>query len=116
MTQLFIDYIEFAAVGDVAAAKSFYEAAFGWRFTDYGETYSAFTGPDGSDDGGGLYPSETPVAPLPLLRSTDLDASLAAVEAAGGTIVEPPYAYPGGRRFLFTDPAGNRLGVYQPGA
>ena len=49
-----------------------------------------------------------------LLRSDDLDASVAAVEAAGGSVVEGPYDYPGGRRFIFGDPDGNVLGVYQP--
>lgn len=113
MTQLSIDYVELAG-GELATTRAFYEAAFGWSFTDYGGEYASFAGPDG-DDAGGIYQSDVPVAPLPLLRTTDLDASLAAVEAAGGTVVEPSYAYPGGRRFIFTDPAGNRLGVYQPG-
>jgi predicted enzyme related to lactoylglutathione lyase len=47
-----------------------------------------------------------------LLFSEDLDATVAAVEDAGGTIVAGPYAFPGGRRFEFTDPSGNRLGVF----
>ena len=46
--------------------------------------------------------------------ATNVDASLAAVEAAGGSVVEGPYDYPGGRRFIFGDPDGNVLGVYQP--
>ena len=30
---------------------------------------------------------------------------------------EPPFAFPGGRRFQFTDPSGNELGVWsQAGA
>ena len=49
-----------------------------------------------------------------LIVSDDLDASVAAVEAAGASLVTPPEAYPGGRRFTFADPAGNVLGVYQP--
>ncbi|MGH3353785.1 MAG: VOC family protein [Nocardioides sp.] len=76
--------------------------------------YAGIVSPDGKDESGGMYPSETPVAPLPLIRTSDLEAAVAAVEKAGGTIAEPPYDYPGGRRFIFTDPAGNRLGVYQP--
>ena len=36
----------------------------------------------------------------------------AAVEAAGGTVVQGPYPYPGGQRFHFTDPNGVELGVY----
>ena len=47
-----------------------------------------------------------------LLYSDDLEATLAAVEAAGGKVVEGPYEYPGGRRFHFTDPSGNELGVF----
>ena len=34
-----IDYIEIG-VDDVAAAKAFYAAAFGWQFTDYGPGYA----------------------------------------------------------------------------
>jgi uncharacterized protein len=34
---------------------------------------------------------------------------LSAVTAAGGTIVDPISAFPGGRRFRFADPAGNEL-------
>jgi hypothetical protein len=43
-----------------------------------------------------------------VLYSRDLDATSAAVRGAGGTI-EEPFAFPGGRRFLVTDPAGNTL-------
>ena len=97
MNALHIDYLELA-VTDLPSSRTFYESAFGWSFNDYG----------------GMYASETPVAPLPLIRTTDLEAAVAAVEKAGGTITEAPYDYPGGRRFIFTDPSGNRLGVYQP--
>jgi predicted enzyme related to lactoylglutathione lyase len=31
---------------------------------------------------------------------------------AGGTIVKPIYAFPGGRRFHLADPAGNELAVW----
>jgi predicted enzyme related to lactoylglutathione lyase len=43
----------------------------------------------------------------------DLDATYAAVRAAGGTIDEEPFEFPGGRRFHFSDPAGNALAVWQ---
>jgi predicted enzyme related to lactoylglutathione lyase len=32
--------------------------------------------------------------------------------AAGGTITVPIFAFPGGRRFHFQDPAGNELAVW----
>jgi predicted enzyme related to lactoylglutathione lyase len=48
-----------------------------------------------------------------MLWSDDLDATVRSVENAGGTVTNGPYAFPGGRRFHFRDPAGNELGVYQ---
>ncbi len=49
-----------------------------------------------------------------LARTDDADASLASVLAAAGRIVVELNEYPGGRRFMFADPWGNVLGVYQP--
>ena len=50
--------------------------------------------------------------PLVVLFSADLDATLAAVKAAGGAVVKEPFAFPGGRRFHFADPSGNELAVW----
>ena len=47
-----------------------------------------------------------------LLYSDDLDATVSAVESAGGQVLEGPYEFPGGRRFHFADPSGNELGVW----
>ncbi len=108
-----IDYIEIAAT-DLAAAQRFYAAAFGWTFNAYGPGYVGIRRADGGESGG-LWQSEEPIAPggpLVILYSDDLEASLAAVEAAGGRIVAPPFAFPGGRRFHFADPSGNVLGVW----
>ena len=51
---------------------------------------------------------------LALCRTDDAEAALASVMAAGGKIRDELHEYPGGRRFTFTDPSGNLLGVYQP--
>ena len=103
-----ISYIELPA-GDLTPLKAFYADAFGWGFTDYGPNYSAFqAGIDGGfqgDPGAGL------AKPLPVLYAQDLEAMLAKVRAAGGTIVQPIFSFPGGRRFHFTDPSGNELAV-----
>ena len=108
------DYVELAAP-DLAAAKAFYGDAFGWTFTDYGPAYSAINHPGGDGEIGGLNPERQagPGLPLVILYSDDLDATLAAVRSAGGTIDEEPFEFPGGRRFHFTDPAGNSLAVWQ---
>ncbi len=78
-------------------------------FVDYGPTYSAFSeGLDGGFDAD----REATAKPLPVLYAAKLEETLAAVTEAGGTIVKPIFAFPGGRRFHFTDPAGNELAVW----
>lgn len=106
-----IDYIEIA-VTDVDAAKAFYGEAFGWSFVDYGPDYAGIQS-DGREVGGLRRDSEVRAGgPLVILYSRDLEASAEAVAASGGTIVRPIYAFPGGRRFHFADPAGNELAVW----
>jgi predicted enzyme related to lactoylglutathione lyase len=106
-----IDYIEFT-VTEVAAAKRFYGAAFGWRFNDYGADYAGIQG-DGREVGGFRKDVEVqPGGPLVVLYSRDLDGTLARVREAGGRIVKEPFAFPGGRRFHFQDPSGNELAVW----
>lgn len=91
--------------------KAFYGEAFGWSFTDYGPTYAAPT--DAGLDGGFQADAEdAPAKPLVILYSDDLEASLAGVTAAGGTITKSIWEFPGGRRFHFTDPSGNELAVW----
>ena len=107
-----IDYVEFT-VRDVAAAKRFYAKAFGWSFADYGPEYAGIKGSDGGEVGGLRRGDEQRTrGPLVILYSDDLEASLAAVTAAGGSILEGPYSFPGGRRFHFADPSGNELAVW----
>ena len=112
-----IDYVEFA-VDDIEQAKAFYTKALGWAFNDYGPDYAGIK--DLSRPGqefGGL--NLKPAAArgdgvVALARTADADASLASVLAAGGRIVVELNEYPGGRRFMFADPWGNIVGVYQP--
>lgn len=107
-----IDYIEFTVV-DLAEAKRFYGTAFGWTFQDYGPDYAGIHGPAGREVGGLHQKVEAPRGgPLVVLYSSDLEASVAAVEEAGGQIVQAAYAFPGGRRFHFLDPSGNELAVW----
>lgn len=106
-----MDYVEFVAP-DLEAAKTFYAAAFGWGFTDYGPDYTSFV--DGRLAGG--FRRGTPAAPgtnpLIVLFARDLEATEAAVRAAGGAITTPTHTFPGGRRFHFTDPNGLELAVW----
>ena len=104
-----VDYIEFLT-RDIARAKAFYTAVFGWEFTDYGPEYAAFF--DGRLNGGFMVGEPKGGGPLVITYSTDLAATQQAVERAGGTIVKQPFAFPGGRRFHFSDPDGYELAVW----
>lgn len=107
-----IDYIELAAP-DLAAAKRFYGEAFSWKFTDYGSEYVGIQKSGGGEVGGiRLEADVVRGGPLVILYSADLEASGRAVQQAGGVIVKDTFSFPGGRRFHFTDPAGNELAVW----
>ena len=108
-----IAYIELPAA-DLEATKSFFNAAFGWTFTDWSPDYvdapanglmvGFYRAPLSTrqDQGGaviGLY-------------SDDLEQSMARVTAAGGSILQAPYAFPGGERFHFLEPSGNEFLVF----
>jgi predicted enzyme related to lactoylglutathione lyase len=105
-----IDNIEFN-VSDIARSKTFYGAAFGWTFTDFGPVYCEFT--DGRLTGGLTTTGPVkPGGPLVILYADDLAATQKRLEDAGAKIVKPVFEFPGGRRFHFTDPDGYELAVW----
>ncbi|VAV87643.1 Glyoxalase family protein [hydrothermal vent metagenome] len=107
-----INYIELPC-DDMAASKAFYTAAFGWDYVDYGPTYAAFAGAGidgGLDANSDRKPSKD--GALVILYAKDLEAVQTSVEQAGGKITVAIFAFPGGRRFHFTDPNGNELAVW----
>ena len=110
-----INYVEFSTT-DVARTKAFYGKVFGWEFQDWGPEYTSFSSETGGIDGGfriGPLPEKSgESAPLIVLYSADLKATEAAIVAAGGSIVVPTFEFPGGRRFHFSDGAGNVLAVW----
>ncbi|MFD1190639.1 VOC family protein [Phenylobacterium conjunctum] len=106
-----ISYVELPGT-DLAATKDFYASAFGWRFTDYGPTYTAFGDAEAGIDGGFDADADGVKVPLVVLFAHDLEAMFAKVTGAGGVITRPIFAFPGGRRFHFRDPSGNELAVF----
>ncbi len=118
MPALKIAYLELPST-NVTRSKNFYGQLFGWSFEDWGPTYAAFAaaeaGLDGGLNGGG--PEDHPTrAPLVILQTDDLEAMERKITEAGGTVTVPTFAYPGGRRFHFTDPSGQELAIMQPDA
>ena len=108
-----MNYVEFPAK-DLAGTKAFFESVFGWSFTDYGPDYTAFEnqGLDGGFFKSDLSSSTEKGAALIVFYSDQLEATLAKVEKAGGSIIKPIFSFPGGRRFHFMEPSGNEFAVW----
>ncbi len=102
---------------DPAASAAFYSRLFGWTIEE------------GSEESGGYRMCMLrgrPVAGLghqqgdgvwwtTYVSVDDADATAAAVEAAGGTVVLPPMdVLDAGRMAVFTDPGGAAFSVWQP--
>jgi predicted enzyme related to lactoylglutathione lyase len=111
-----IDLVEFPAAdaATLAATRGFYESAFEWSFTDYGEYL------DTSDSGvvagiNAIADANLQRMPMAVVYVTDLEAARDRVTSAGGRILHDIYSFPGGRRFHFADPAGNELAVWSDG-
>lgn len=108
-----IDYVEFPAPSPpaFAAAKRFYQTAFGWSFQNWGGEYSD-TKSSGTTCGFSAAADHRPAGTLAVLFTADLEAARERVINAGGKIAKEIISFPGGRRFEFVDPADNRLGVW----
>lgn len=103
-----IDYIEFASPR-LEDSQAFFAKAFDWSFIDYGPDYRDI---QGAGTGGGLERAAAPRAPLVILKADDLEEAFAKVSAAGAVITREIYAFPGGRRFEFTEPGGTAMAVW----
>ena len=105
-----VDFFEIP-VTEMAGAKAFFAAAFGWSFKDWGRDYADIVGAGLS--GGLRLVAEAPPrgGALVILYSDDLAQSERAVTAAGATIVAR-HEFPGGRRFHFVAPGGCELAVW----
>jgi predicted enzyme related to lactoylglutathione lyase len=110
-----INYIEFTTT-DIERSKHFYSTVFGWTFKDWGADYidcqATSSGVAIGFAKGDPLQAPCSTAPLAVLYSDDLSATEAAILAEGGTVVVPTFEFPGGRRFHFSDSAGNVLGVW----
>lgn len=108
-----LDYIEFPAQSaeSFAGAKRFYQEVFGWSFQEWGAEY-ADTKDSGVTCGFSSAPAHRPAGTLAVLFTADLEGTRDRVIRGGGRIAKDIVAFPGGRRFEYIDPAGNRLGVW----
>jgi predicted enzyme related to lactoylglutathione lyase len=84
---------------------------FGWSFEDYGPDYADITN-GGLASGINADPEHRPSHPLVVIYAAELEVVRRRVVEAGGKMTRDIFAFPGGRRFQFKDPAGNELAVW----
>jgi len=120
MTRPVLNNIELPAT-DLDATKAFYTEVFGWKWIDYGPTYSAAQTDNGLEIGFNTEATVAPphdegegnaIGPLVLFQADELESNVAKVVDSGGEIRTPPHGFPGGSRFHFQDPSGNVLGIF----
>jgi predicted enzyme related to lactoylglutathione lyase len=114
------------ATSDIARSQQFYGAVFGWVFSSPGENFGGYL--NATKDGklvAGLMPNDpqwnAPDGWSTYLHTPDIDTTLAAVTAAGGTSCGGvtdvgDSAALVGRMAIANDPAGALFGLWQPGA
>src|SRR5581483_1506816 len=109
-----ICYIEIPA-SDVARSAAFYERVFGWSIRQRRDGATAFE--DRVSEVGGAWIRGRPPASAPgilvYIWCTSVSATLDAVVAKGGEIVQPVGADSIEITARFRDPAGNVIGLYQ---
>ncbi len=108
-----ISYVEYPC-RNLGATKAFFKQVFGWEFIDYGEDYCSFfnQGLNGGFYRAGLNADTANGSALIVFYTEKLQDTMTRIEQAGGKIVKPVFEFPGGRRFHFTEPSGNEMGVW----
>ena len=109
-----ICYIEIPA-RDIARSSEFYRQVFGWRIRMRGDGHTAFDDTTGEVSGTWTL-GRTPASEPGLLIYIMVDsvaATLEAIVATGGQIVQPIGADAPEITARFSDPAGNVIGLYQ---
>lgn len=100
-----IVYFEIAG-SDAAQLKAFYSTVFGWSIDGTDIIAAASTG----GLRGGI--RQDPAEKVLYMGVPDIKSALKQIEAAAGNTIVPRTVVPGVVTFaLFTDPAGNRMGL-----
>jgi predicted enzyme related to lactoylglutathione lyase len=113
---------------DLDRAKEFYGSIFGWELSTMAMEGGEYTGivttpvdptsqmptEPGAINGGLVQRDASMPAPVVTIDVDGIDATLAEIEAQGGSTVLPRTAIPGMGAFAyFTDPEGNVMGLWE---
>jgi uncharacterized protein len=109
-----ICYVEIPAL-DVRVSSDFYANVFGWRIRKRGDGSIAFDDSVGEVSGTWVVgrPASTQPGLLIYIMVDIVEATIEAVIAQGGELVQPIGADAPEITARFRDPAGNVLGLYQ---
>jgi len=109
-----ICYLEIPAT-DINSSMSFYKGVFGWNIRERGDGAVAFDDAVGEVSGTWVSgrKASTEVGLLIYIMVDNVAATIEAVIANGGRIVQPFGGNAPEITARFTDPAGNVLGLYQ---
>jgi len=111
-----ISYLQLPAV-DVEESARFYTTVFDWHLRRHDDGRVSFDDGVGEVSGHwepGLPPADRPGLLVHVLVR-DVEATLDAVRAAGGRVVEDAHGEPPEIHALIADPAGNVIGVFSQG-
>ena len=109
-----ICYLELPAT-DVARSSQFYQRVFGWNLRRRGDGSVAFD--DGVGEVSGAWVEGRPPADIPglmiYIMVDDAEATVRAIVAGGGEIIQPIGGDHPEITARFRDPGGNVIGIYQ---
>ncbi len=107
------------ASSDPAASAEFYGKLFGWKVQQLGPEAGGYTMAKLSGkDVAGIGPLQNPQQPTAwslYIGTRDADGVAKKVQAAGGTVIAPPFdVLDQGRMGVFQDPSGAFISVWEP--
>lgn len=104
------------STSDVEAAVGFYTGLLGWTVTRSPSPFGTYAiGAVGEVEVGGMM-EPVPVEGMPAVWTvffavTDVDATVAAIQAIGGAVLQPAFDLPDARIAVVADPTGAMLGL-----
>ena len=106
-------------VNDAERAKAFYQDAFGWEITGYGDFpyWLVRAGEDDEPgaDGALIARGELHQSPVIVVGVEDIDAAVSGTQKAGAELLQGKQAIPSvGWAAYIRDPEGNVIGIFQP--